>query len=139
MSSLAAVNFDIKNLFCHIEPMAITFVDVQVSNPAKPEIKEKLSFLVDSGAIYSVVPATVLKKLGILSDEEREFTLADGRKVTRKMSGAKFEYNSRHGHAPVIFGEKDDSTLLGATTLEAMGVALDPLKRQIMPLPMILG
>ena len=41
--------------------------------------------------------------------------------------------------APVIFGEKGDSTLLGAVTLEALGVILDPIKRELRPLPMVLG
>jgi len=39
----------------------------------------------------------------------------------------------------VIFGEKGDSTLLGAVTLESLGVWLDPLRRELRPLPMILA
>ena len=39
----------------------------------------------------------------------------------------------------MIFGEEGDSTLLGALTLESLGLALDPLKRELTPLPMILG
>ncbi len=39
----------------------------------------------------------------------------------------------------VIFGEEGDSQLLGAFTLEALGLALDPLKRELKPLPMILA
>jgi len=34
--------------------------------------------------------------------------------------------NGRQGAAPVIFGEKQDSTLLGAVSLEALGMMLDP-------------
>jgi hypothetical protein len=41
--------------------------------------------------------------------------------------------------APVIFGEKGDSTLLGIVTLEALGVILDPIRRELRPLPMILA
>lgn len=33
--------------------------------------------------------------------------------------------------APVLFGEKDDSLLLGTFTLEALGLTLDPLKRKL--------
>jgi hypothetical protein len=39
----------------------------------------------------------------------------------------------------VVFREEDDSTLLGALTLEALGLVLDPLRRELKPLPMILG
>jgi len=52
---------------------------------------------------------------------------------------ALFKYGEKMGGADVIFGEEDDSTLLGAFTLEALGLALDPFKRELRPLPMILG
>lgn len=119
--------------------MAITNLDVTVSNPADRRRKEKLTFLIDTGATYSVVPSKVLKELEIKPDEKREFTLADGRKITRKLGGARFEYNGNKGHAPVIFGQRGDSTIIGATALEAMGFAINPLKRELIPLPMVLG
>lgn len=78
--------------------MAITNLDVIVSNPADRRRKEKLTFLIDTGATYSVVPSPVLKDLGIKPDEEREFTLADGKKISRKLGGARFEYNGSKGH-----------------------------------------
>jgi len=40
---------------------------------------------------------------------------------------------------PVIFGEERDSCLLGMVSLEALGYILDPLRRQLRPLPMVLG
>lgn len=39
----------------------------------------------------------------------------------------------------MIYGEAGDATLLGALTLEALGLALDPLKRSLKPQPMILA
>jgi hypothetical protein len=39
----------------------------------------------------------------------------------------------------VIFGEERDSTLLRAFTLEALGLSLDPLRRELKPLPMVLA
>lgn len=119
--------------------MSITNLSIKVSNPQNPKMAETLEFLVDSGAVYSVVPSPILKRLGILSDEEREFILANGQKVSRRLGGARFEYAGKKGHAPVIFGERKDSTLLGATSLEAMGLILNPLERNLLPLPMVLG
>jgi hypothetical protein len=43
------------------------------------------------------------------------------------------------GAAPVIFGEKDDSMQIGTLSLEALGMSLDPMKRELRPLPMILA
>ena len=86
-----------------------------------------------------MVPAPVLERLGISPLTEQEFRLADGSKIVRKKGGALFKYGERIGVADVIFGEEEDSLLLGAFTLEALGLALDPLRRELRQLPMILG
>ena len=112
---------------------------VEVGNPAKPKVTKEIEFLVDSGALYSVVPSAVLRKLGIKPLAAQEFRLADGSAITRKKGIALFKYQDRIGGADVIFGEEGDSQLLGAFTLEALGLALDPLRRELKPLPMILS
>jgi clan AA aspartic protease len=119
--------------------MGLTVLELGVGNPANPEVTEKIEFLIDSGAIYSVVPAAVLEKLGIQPLATQEFRLADGSKISRKKGGALFRYGERVGGADVIFGEEGDSTLLGALTLAALGLSLDPLRRELKPLPMILA
>ena len=119
--------------------MGLTVLEIEVGNPANPDATEKVEFLIDSGAIYSVVPSPILEKLGIKSITEEEFRLADGSKVVRKKGIAFFRYGERAGGADVIFGEEGDHTLLGALTLEALGLALDPLKRELKPIPMLLA
>ena len=118
--------------------MGITRVELEVANITAPRKKERLDFLVDSGAIFSVVPAAVLRKLGIKPREKQEFRLANGDRIVRRKGSALFRYNGRTGVADVIFGEKGDATLLGAFTLESLGLALDPLKRELREMPMIL-
>jgi clan AA aspartic protease len=119
--------------------VGLTVLRVEVGNPARPKVTQELEFLVDSGAIYSVVPARVLRKLGIRPLATQEFRLADGSTIARKKGIALFRYQDKVGGADVIFGEKGDSLLLGAFTLEALGLALDPLRRELRPLPMVLA
>ena len=119
--------------------MGLTVLEVEVANPATPEITEKVEFLIDSGAVYSVVPAPILERLGIRPLTEQQFRLADGSKILRKKGAAVFKRDDRAGGADVIFGEEGDSTLLGALTLGALGLSLDPLRRELKPLPMILA
>src|SRR5229473_2733293 len=112
--------------------MGITVLEIEVANPARPSVAEKIDFLVDSGAIYSVVPASVLRKLGIKPlRAKEEFRLADGSKIERRKGIALFRYERKEGGADVIFGEPGDSTLLGALTLEALGLALDPIRPEL--------
>jgi len=118
--------------------MGLTVLEVEVGHPDRPDETKELEFLIDSGAIYSVVPTAVLEELGIRPLAEETFRLADGTKIVRKKGGAFFRYGERVGVADVIFGEEGDSVLLGAFTLEALGLALDPLRRELKPLPMVL-
>jgi clan AA aspartic protease len=119
--------------------MGLTFLELEIANPANPAVMEKVDFLIDSGAIYSVVPTAILERLGIQPLVTQEFRLANGTKVLRKKGGALFKYGDRIGVADVIFGEEGDSILLGAFTLEALGLSLDPLRRELKQLPMLLG
>ncbi len=118
--------------------MGLTFLEVSVAGPATPDRSESVEFLVDSGAIHSVVAAPTLERLGVEPLDEQVFRLADGTKVVRRKGGAVFRYDDRVGVADVIFGEAGDSNLMGATTLESLGLALDPLRRELKPLPMVL-
>ncbi len=117
--------------------MGITFLKVKVVNPERPKKAQTREFLVDSGTVYSVVPQSILKKLGIKPPSFREFILANGEVVKKPVGNAYFEYEGQVGAAPVVFGD-DDVFLLGATTLEALGFILDPIRRQLKPLPMLL-
>jgi len=117
----------------------LTHIKLGIANPARPGRAIELTFLVDSGAIYSVIPGAVLRKLGVKPHSKRTFILADGTEITRKIGDVLFRLNGRMGAAPVIFGEKEDSTLLGSVSLEALGMALDPMKRELRPLPMVLA
>lgn len=119
--------------------MGLTHIEVTVANPADVRKAEKLTFLVDSGAIYSVVPKAVLRRLGIDPHSTRTFTLADGSQIRRRMGDAVFLLNGQRGASPVIFGEKGDSVLLGTVSLAALGFILDPIRRELRPVPMVLG
>jgi clan AA aspartic protease len=119
--------------------MGLTYIQASIANPARPRRSAQLEFLVDSGAQYSVVPAPVLRRLGIKPGRTKVFILADGTKIKRRLGEARFRLNGEEGTSPVIFGEKGDSTLLGSISLEVLGFILDPFKRELKPLPMILA
>jgi aspartyl protease family protein len=118
--------------------MGLTHIRVKIANPAKPGKSTTLKFLVDSGTLYSVVPGKILRRLGIKPHSTRTFTLADGTEIKRWMGDAIFAYDSSKGASPVIFGEVGDSTLLGSVSLEALGLMLDPIRRVLKPLPMVI-
>ena len=119
--------------------MGLTHVRVRISNPARTRRSATIRLMVDSGAVYSVVPGTTLRRLGIEPHSSRTFILADGTEIKRKMGNATFRLGKQSGTSTVIFGERSDAALLGTVSLEELGLILDPLKRVLRPLPMVLG
>ncbi len=117
--------------------MGLTHVAVEVANPAKPGRRTRVKMLVDSAA-YSVIDAAVLRRLGIRPTSSRTFILADGSEVTRSIGAALFRFHGEQGASTVIFGEVGDATLLGVVTLEELGLILDPMRRELRPMPMSL-
>lgn len=111
--------------------MGMTNVSLTIKNLKDPAKKYTGEFLVDSGATYTVVPEEVLKKLGIKPQRLEKFSMADGKIIKRKVGSALYEFQGIESAAPVLFGEKGDSSLLGIYTLEALGLTLDPLKRKL--------
>ncbi len=64
--------------------MGLTHLTLRIANPVRPRTTRAVEFLVDSGAVYSVVPSATLRKLGVKSHSKQVFTLADGSRITRQ-------------------------------------------------------
>jgi hypothetical protein len=60
--------------------MGLTYVTLEVSK-AKNTARHPVRLLVNSGAIFSVVPDEVLRRLGVKPDEQKTFPLADGQEI----------------------------------------------------------
>ena len=118
--------------------MGVTTLFVEVANPTKPEVRARLEFMVDSGAIYSVVPAAVLRRLKIKPVKRESFRLANGATIVRRQGTALFKYQKWIGGSDVIFGDEGDATLLGVLTLEALGLSLDPIRRELRPMTLMM-
>jgi len=118
--------------------MGLTIVEIKLKKSFESKNSETVDFMVDSGAVYSVVGRETLSTLRIKPHRKKSFFLANGEKVEREIGDAYFEYQGIGGAAPVIFGEAGDSNLLGATTLEALELVLDPFKRELRPMTMSL-
>src|SRR5262245_9246172 len=112
--------------------VGLTTLAVRIGKVADRRRTVEERMLVDSGAIFAVVPAPVLRRLGIRPHAGETFTLADGSTVTRSVGSAFFEIGDRKGASNVIFGRPGDASLLGVLTLEA-------LRRELRPLPMMLA
>jgi clan AA aspartic protease len=119
--------------------MGLSYVRIKVANPSDFTNSVEVRCLVDSGAVYSVIPSHVLDSIDILPHSSRTFILANGEEIKRKIGTAAFEYQGQRGDSLVVFGEEGESAILGATTLEGFGFVIEPFKRELRPLPMMLA
>lgn len=119
--------------------MGMTRLEIEIENPSESARNEAVEGLLDTGAVFSVIPSEVLHRIGVQPKGDQVFTLADGSRISRKKGVALFRYGDRLGGATVVFGEEGDSALIGVTTLEALGMAFNPITRELYPLPMLLG
>ena len=120
--------------------VGVTFARVTVSNPRRPELGAvELDFLIDTGAIYSVMPASALEALGIVRLERQEFTLADGTHQAYDIGEAFFELGTRGRTSQVVFAPEGVTPLLGAFTLESLGLMVNPVTRELTPMRLFLA
>jgi len=115
--------------------MGITYIEGTVRGPKG---EQRVRFLVDSGATYTLLPEPVWRRIGLTPKREHTFVLVDGRTVTRKVSECYIILPQGEAHTPVILGEPGDEALLGVVTLEILGFVFNPLTRELQPMRMLL-
>ncbi len=119
--------------------MGMTKVSLVIKSLTDSRKQAEAEFLVDSGAHFTVVPIRIVEKLGLKSNFEQSFSLADGKTIKRKVGNAMVKFEDREMAVPVVLGERNDEGLLGVTTLESFGLMLDPFQRKIYKSRLMLG
>lgn len=117
--------------------MGLTRVQITVRNPADSARSWEGPFLVDTGAVDSLIPRERLEQIGLRPEGNRTYELADGRQVEMDITVARLEFMGDVIGATVVIGEEGAEPLLGVTALESMGIEIDPLNQRLRKLPSI--
>ena len=96
---------------------------------------QEIEVLVDTGATFTKLPGRLLEALGIPATFEREFEIADGSMLRRRVGYVEIEVEGRKAPVPVAFADDGERPLLGATALEILGFSVDTQKRRLVPAP----
>ena len=94
---------------------------------------EELEAPVDTGATTTVVPASIMKGLGITSTKRQTFEYANGAQVELDMAQAIIKVEGKETITWVIFGEEAGDALLGAYTLEGVFLGVDSYNQRLIP------
>ena len=90
--------------------------------------------LVDTGATYTMLPRSVLEGLGVKPGWNRTFGLADGSTRDYDMAHATVRLDGVAAPTIVVFGDEVAEPLLGAYTLESLGLSVDPVGQRLVEL-----
>jgi predicted aspartyl protease len=112
-------------------------VALQIGDPRGAQW-DWIEALADTGASYTWVPARVLAGVGVEPAFRFPFLLADGRSIERDAAETRVRLYDDERTTIVIFGDDGTQPLLGAYTLEAFRLAVDPVNHRLIPVPALL-
>jgi len=100
------------------------WVDVRLANPITGQ-EVRVTALVDTGATFTVVPWWVYEELDLKVVGRKRVETAGGY-VDLDESFAVVEIEGRRRVTPVLISREPKDVLIGAITLKALGLAVDP-------------
>jgi clan AA aspartic protease len=104
---------------------------LEVGNPFTGQ-SDTVEAIVDTGAVDSVMPASLLRRLGIEPMRAVPYRTASGERVEYEVGSASFATEGLRCIANVVFGP-EDTLLMGATTLEQLYLSVDPVAQRLIP------
>ena len=111
--------------------MGMFTAKLKIWNPAHPERFEEFEPWVDTGAAYSWFSRERLQRLGIRASDRRQFRTVEGGLIERDMASLFMSADGRTGGDTVVMAEAADMDLLGAHSLEALGLATDVVQGRL--------
>ncbi len=112
--------------------MGTFYVKIQIADIHGRQ-SEELEALVDTGATTTMVPSSVLSRLGIEPTKHEIFEYAGGERVELGMAPVMVTVEGRETPTWVIFGEEGAHSLLGAHALEGTFLAVDSYNQRLIP------
>jgi len=117
--------------------MGFTYVKVTVINPVNA-LESDVELLVDTGAVLTAVPRKILESLGIKPIGERKLRVFGGQVLERGVGAALIRYSEVQAGVTIVFAEEEDTPVLGATALEALGFQVDPVTKRLKPVELLM-
>ena len=106
---------------------------LRVWNPGDPARVEEFELLVDTGASYSWVSRGRLEALGIRPTGHMPFRTIEGRMIEREVAPVFVAADGHTGGDTVVLAEPGDVEVMGAHTLESLGLAADVVQKKLIP------
>jgi predicted aspartyl protease len=109
----------------------------KVWNPTRPENAQELEALVDTGAAFSWISRARLESLGLNPSRRMSFRTIDGRVMERDMAAIYIASAGYSAPDMVVMAEPEEMEVLGAHSIEGLGLAADPVQKRLTPTIML--
>jgi len=106
--------------------VGLTRVKVFVRNP-ETNVGREVELVVDTGSVFTWISRRVFEEIGVKPRRVRLFRTIDGRVVSREVGVVTVAYEGYEGDVEVVFAEEGDAMVMGVTTLETLGLEVDPV------------
>ena len=114
--------------------MGLTRIAVRIRKFGSEECYES-TFLVDTGSLDSMAPATELRRLGIEPVRKELYELANGELKEYELGFAEVAFLGETVAGQIIFGPEDCEPILGVITLQSAGFVVDPVFERLKKVP----
>ena len=113
-------------------------VHATIANPLKRSLKMELEFIVDTGAIYTVISKKVAEGIELKELSKRKFRTGSG--IVELPVAEAYLTLGGEGVTTLVTISHDDEMplLLGVTTLELLGLQVDPVNGKLKPLELLI-
>lgn len=106
---------------------------IKLSNMVDPGRSIEVEAMVDTGATYSWVSGERLKQIGVRPLSQMCFKTISGGVVEREMAPVLVTADGKTAADNVVVAHEDELEVIGAFTLEALGVAADAVQQRLVP------
>ena len=114
--------------------MGLFNVPIGVGDP-EGERFQLVEALVDTGATFTILPSPILDSLGVEPQRSGSFELADGSFRDYRIGETILRVEGEEVSSVVVFGDEDMGPILGAVTLEILGLGVDPVSQRLIRVP----
>ncbi|MBI2304338.1 MAG: hypothetical protein HYU86_06280 [Chloroflexi bacterium] len=94
---------------------------------------ETLEAMVDTGAMFTTIPRPVLDRIGVTPFDSIPVRFANGQTERWPIGQAEAELNGTKRPILCLFGSVAAPPLIGAHTLEAFLLTVDPVEHKLVP------
>ena len=115
--------------------MGTTHVTAQILDLARAGNPFEAEFLVDTGSLHCLAPASRLREAGVAPEGKQVYELASGEPIEYEYGFARVSFLGSETVTHVIFGPEGAEPLLGVVALENTGVVVDPTNQTLKRLP----